>query len=119
MPVGRQVRTVVTSSRKASTPQWEQLLDSVRQEHPEVESGAMFGMPCAKVAGKAFMGSFDGGAVFKLDEPARSQALELAGSELFDPSGNRPMREWVVVGPGNRDRWPELAEAALRKVRVQ
>jgi hypothetical protein len=106
------------SSRKASTPEWEQLLASVQETHPEVTSGAMFGMPCATVAGKAFMGSFDGGTVFKLNEPARTAALDLHGSELFDPSGNRPMREWVVVRPEHQDRWTELAEAALDKVRA-
>jgi hypothetical protein len=104
------------STRKVSTPQWEQLLADVRALHPDVTSGAMFGMPCAKVAGKAFMGSFDGGVVFKLDEPLREQALALAGSELFDPSGNRPMREWIVVTAEHEDRWPQLAKAAMDKV---
>ena len=77
----------------------------------------MFGMPCAKAGGKAFMGSFDGGAVFKLDEPTRGEALGLAGSELFDPSGGRPMREWIVVSADHQDRWTVFAEAALGKVR--
>jgi hypothetical protein len=104
------------SSRKASTPQWEQLLAETRELHPDVVAGAMFGMPCAKVAGKAFMGSFDGGVVFKLDEPLREQALALAGSTLFDPSGNRPMREWVVITVEHQDRWPQFAEAAMAKV---
>jgi hypothetical protein len=105
------------SSRKVSTPQWEQLLAAVQELHPEVMPGAMFGMPCAKAGGKAFMGSFDGGSVFKLDEPTRSEALGLAGSELFDPSGGRPMREWIVVSAQHQDRWPTFAEAALDKVR--
>jgi hypothetical protein len=105
------------SSRKASTPEWEQLLAEVRDVHPDVMSGAMFGMPCAKVAGKAFMGSFGGGVVFKLDEPLRTQAMELDGSTLFDPSGNRPMREWIVVTVQHKDRWSQFAEAAMGKVR--
>ena len=105
------------SSRKASTPQWEQLLADVRELHPDVTFGAMFGMPCAKVAGKAFMGSFDGGAVFKLDEPFRGQALALDGSTSFNPSGNRPMREWVVVTREHEDRWSHFATAAIDKVR--
>lgn len=105
------------SNRKASTPHWEQLLADLRERHPEVVAGAMFGMPCAKVDGKAFMGSFDGGVVFKLDEPLRAETLALAGSALFDPSGTRPMREWVVVGTAHESRWPGLAEAALAKVR--
>jgi len=105
------------SSRKASTPQWERLLTEVLERYPDVTSGAMFGMPCAKVAGKAFMGSFDGGAVFKLDEPLRGQALALDGSALFDPSGGRPMREWVVVTMAHEDRWSQFAKAALDKTK--
>jgi hypothetical protein len=33
------------------------------------------------------------------------------------PSGRRPMKAWVVVRPEHREVWPELAEAALAKVR--
>jgi hypothetical protein len=104
------------SSRKASTPQWERLLAELLELHPDVTPGAMFGMPCAKLAGKAFMGSFDGGVVFKLDEPVRGEALALDGSALFDPSGGRPMREWVVVAAAHEDRWSRLAQAAMDKV---
>ena len=100
-----------------SSPLWQELLEQVRDEHPEVVAGAMFGMPCAKVAGKAFMGAYGGGVVFKLDPAARERALALAGAEPFDPMGGRPMREWVVVPSAHQATWPELAEAALAKVR--
>jgi hypothetical protein len=96
---------------------WQELLEEVREVHPEVVGGSMFGMPCAKVAGKAFMGAYGGGVVFKLDPAARERALALAGSEPFDPMGGRPMREWVVVPDAHRQDWPELAEAAFTKVR--
>jgi hypothetical protein len=104
------------ATQKASTPEWEALLEEVRVLHPEVSGGSMFGMPCAKAGGKAFMGSFGGGTVFSLDGDAHARALALAGSELFDPSGMRPMKAWVVVRPEHRELWPELAEAALAKV---
>jgi hypothetical protein len=102
---------------KALNPQWQELLERVRDEHPEVVAGAMFGMACAKVNGKAFMGAYGGGVVFKLDPSAREKALAMAGAELFDPMGGRPMREWVVVPAAHQADWPELAEAALAKVR--
>ena len=104
------------ATQKSSSPEWEALLDEVRALHPEVSAGSMFGMPCAKAGGKAFMGSFDGGVVFSLEGDAHARALALAGSELFDPSGTRPMKGWVVVRPEHREVWPELAEAALAKV---
>ncbi len=104
------------ATQKSSTPEWEALLEEVRALHPEVSGGSMFGMPCAKAGGKAFMGPFGGGTVFSLDGDAHARALSLTGSELFDPSGMRPMKAWVVVGPEHRELWPELAEAALAKV---
>jgi hypothetical protein len=101
----------------ASGALWQELLHDVREVHPEVVSGSMFGMPCAKVTGKAFMGAYGGGVVFKLDPDARERALALPGATLFDPMGGRPMREWVVVPSAHQAAWTELAEAALAKVR--
>lgn len=81
-------------------------------------SGRMMGMPALKAGGKLFAGYYDGSMTFKLAEPVRSQALEIAGAHLFDPSGiGRPMREWVQVPAAASDRWEELAEAALAYVR--
>lgn len=101
---------------KRSSPQWQQLLENVRETHPDVVVGAMFGMPCAKLAGKAFMGAYGRGVVFKLSSPQHERALALAGSQLFDPSGRRPMREWVVVPSDHEALWLVFAEAALAKV---
>ena len=104
------------ATSKAGSPEWDALLEEVLALHPEVSAGSMFGMPCAKAGGKAFMGSFEGAAVFSLEGEAHARALALAGSELFDPSGKRPMKAWVVVRPEHREVWPDLAEAALAKV---
>jgi hypothetical protein len=104
------------ATARTSPPEWDRLVEELREGHPEVVRGAMFGMPCAKTGGKAFMGFYDGGAVFKLGDAARDRALALDGSALFDPMGGRPMKEWVVVPPSHREVWPELAEAALAKV---
>ena len=102
----------MTDVRKGSTPAWEHLVSDLVDENTDVARAAMFGMPCLKIGGKAFAGSYDGGAVFKLPEPARSEALALAGAELFDPSGQRPMKEWVVVPPAYAARWPALVRVA-------
>jgi|tagenome__1003787_1003787.scaffolds.fasta_scaffold20082750_1 hypothetical protein len=98
---------------------WTELLDHVRETHPEVVSGAMFGMPCAKAGGKAFMGWYDDGVVFKLDQEPRERALELPGAHLFEPMAGRPMREWVVVPAEHDQSWPQLAEEALTKIRAR
>src|SRR5204863_440971 len=64
--------------------------------------------------GKATSGFWKGSMVFKLtDEGNREQALALDGAERFDPMGDRPMHEWVVVPASHSDEWPRLAEDAL------
>jgi hypothetical protein len=98
---------------------WTDLVDHLRETHPDVVSGAMFGMPCAKAGGKAFMGWYDGAVVFKLDEAPRERALELSGAHLFEPMAGRPMREWVVVPAQHDQSWPELAEEALTKIQAR
>jgi len=80
-------------------------------------AGKMFGMPCLKSNGKTFAGFHEGAMVFKLAVPRHTEALALAGSRLFDPSGRgHPMREWVEVSAEHASQWFELARAALAYV---
>src|SRR5579859_3305383 len=44
------------------------------------KSGAMFGMPCLKINGKAFAGFYQGAMVFKLAGPAHGVALAITGA---------------------------------------
>ncbi len=105
------------TAKKASTPEYEAFANALAKKHPKVEPSAMFGMPCLKLAGKAFAGSFDGGVVFKLDEDAREGALALKGAKLFDPSGKgRPMKEWVVVPRAQKKLWASLGAKAMHYV---
>ncbi len=107
----------MANPKKASSPQYEILAETVRDEHPDIEPGSLFGMPCLKAGGKAVIGSFGGGAVFKLDGDAHTEALALSGSVLFDPSGKgRPMKAWVVVTSNHEDQWPALATSAILAV---
>ncbi len=84
---------------------------------PGVARSQMFGMPCLKVNGKAFVTLVQDVVVFKLPEADRARALELPGSVLFDPMGNgRKMKEWVQVPLAQAQAWEGLADAACRYV---
>ena len=98
---------------------YDEICDDLAARDPSVELGQMMGMPCIKSDGKMIAGfsRWNGpGMVFKLpDESAHAEALALEGAELFDPGGRgAPFKEWVQVPPAHADRWPELAETALR-----
>lgn len=79
----------------------------------------MFGKPCFKTEeGKAFISFFENCMVFKLSGDTHKEALQLDGSELFDPSKKkRPMKEWVQVPFTYKDKWKKFAEAAFNYVR--
>ena len=63
-----------------------------------VVAGQMFGKPCLKVGGKAFIAQHKETIVFKLTGAAHTKALSQAGAVLWDPSGKgRPMKEWVAL----------------------
>ncbi|WP_248581343.1 hypothetical protein [Nocardioides sp. InS609-2] len=102
--------------KKVTSPAYDGLVDDLLTEFPDLEPGSLFGMPCLKSAGKAVIGAFDGGVVFKLAgiPDVHAEALSLSGSVLFDPSGNgRPMKDWVVVTSEHEARWAGFAATAI------
>lgn len=79
--------------------------------------GQLFGKPCFKTGGKAFICFFESCMVFKLGGDAHSEAIALKDAELFDPSKKgRPMKEWVQVPFAHKKHWKRLAAEALRYV---
>jgi hypothetical protein len=95
---------------------FDELADDVLARNGDVELTQMMGMPALKRNGKLWVGFWKGEVAFKLtDEGEREAALAIEGARLFDPGErNRPMKEWVVVPEAHADRWPQLAEQALR-----
>ncbi len=95
----------------------EELFYSVGKLVSGSEQSQMFGKPCFKIGGKAFVCFFQKEMVFKLSGEMHSDALSLDGSQLFDPSGKRrPMKEWVQVPFDYSDKWIEFAQSAAKYV---
>jgi hypothetical protein len=95
------------------TPE-ERLYQSIGQDLKGAEQSQLFGKPCFKTGGKAFISFFQNEMVFKLTGDSHTEALSLDGSQLFDPSGKkRAMKEWVQVSGHHSDKWPKFAKAAL------
>ncbi len=80
--------------------------------------GNLFGKPCFKIEGKAFVCYYEKCMVFKLFGDIHQQALSLIDSKLFDPSKKgRPMKEWVQVSYQHHQRWLDFTKEAERYVR--
>ncbi len=83
----------------------------------ESKQSQMFGKPCFKIHGKAYICFFQNEMVFKLKGEVHEVALSLKGSCLFDPSGKkRPMKEWVQIPSSHLSYWPKFATEALQYV---
>jgi hypothetical protein len=98
----------------------EQLYITIGLGLKEAQQSQMFGKPCFKINGKAFICFFQNEMVFKLTGDTHKEAINLNGSMIFDPSGkNRPMKEWVQVACAYKDQWKKFAEEALKYVRTK
>ncbi|MFL6100842.1 MAG: hypothetical protein ACJ71T_12915 [Actinomycetales bacterium] len=99
--------------------EFEDLVELLSAEDPEVKAGKMFGMPVFMRGRKAFGGPRQGAMVFKLSGDAHAKALALKGAHLFDPGDmGRPMKQWVVVPIAHRKVYEELARAAAADLRA-
>jgi hypothetical protein len=63
-----------------------------------IKTSTMFGMRCAKISGKAFIGLHMGRLVIKVG-PVRAQNMFMSRQgEPFDPGNlGKPMRDWVML----------------------
>ena len=98
--------------------QFDAIIAGMAVQDAAIAPGNLFGKPCAKLDGKAFLAFFQDDMVFKLDA-ARCQEIIAAngGCQLFDPSGKgRAMKEWVQVPLGALD-WQKMADRALAMMR--
>ncbi len=95
----------------------EQLYNAAASEVKGAVASQMFGKPCYKIGGKAFVCFFQQEVAFKLTGADHAKALALAGAKLFDPSGKgRPMKEWVQVPAAHSGSWSGLAAKAAAYV---
>jgi hypothetical protein len=91
----------------------EKLYTEIGESIKGAEQSQMFGKPCFKIKGKAFVCFFQNCMVFKLSGDDHKAAASLDGAELFDPSGKgRPMKEWVQVPFDYSKKWKSFAQSA-------
>ena len=92
--------------------EFEKITDLLASTHEGI-AGQMFGKKCIKINNKAGVALFKDFLVFKLPEKQHADAISLAGSELWDPSGKgRPMKEWVQLTMEHKEKFKEFAKAS-------
>jgi len=97
--------------------QQEKLYTEIGQALKDSVQSQMFGKPCFKINGKAFICFFQDEMVFKLMGDRHAEALSLDGSQLFDPSGKkRAMKEWVQVPYEHKEQWEKYAAESMKYV---
>lgn len=102
------------ATRREETP-FEALAERLVGAHHDVSLGRALSQPGLLVDGKLFGYFHRGALVLKL--PADLCDELVAGGCERMKSGDRVMREWVVLQPEQAERWPLLAEQALQYVR--
>jgi hypothetical protein len=101
------------SGSDQATRDFQELVELLGAEDPDVKAGQMFGMPVFMRGRKAFGGPRGDAMVFKLSGDVHAKALALKGAHLFDPGDmGRPMKQWVVVPIAHRKHYEEFARAA-------
>lgn len=82
-----------------------------------VTASQMFGKPCLKINGKAFVAQHKKAVIFKLSSPQHEKASSVKGAKLWDPSGKgRPMKEWVAIPASENKNFRAFANSALEYV---
>ena len=76
--------------------------------------GKMFGKPCLKTEKKVFAVFVIDEMVFKIGEREVNFLKEkYIGSTNWNPSGKRPMKDWLLVPSEFSEDWNQLAKQAL------
>ena len=101
---------------------WRRLADGLVAGEGGVERGRMMSSDAVKFGGKVFAfyttkGRFAGLGV-RLGRDIDVFSLGLGDWEYLSPFQSKPpMMDWILIGSGDRARWPEMARFALDMMR--
>ena len=105
------------------TDTWRALADDLVAREPGVEHGKMMSSDAVTFGGKVFAfhttkGRFEGLGL-RLGRDYDVDGLGLTTWEHLAPFKSKPpMRDWILVGAEDIDRWPDLATRALGAMRA-
>ncbi|MEQ9691252.1 MAG: hypothetical protein RLO48_16100 [Bauldia litoralis] len=116
-------KTLLTDDDNPDLAAWRHLADDLVANESGVERGRMMSSDAVKFGGKVFAfyttkGKFAGLGV-KLGRDIDVFSLGLSEWEYLAPFKSKPpMMDWILVGPKDRARWPDMARFALDMMRA-
>lgn len=103
---------------------WERLKLQLLASHSGIELGKMMAADALTVFGKVFaFHSTKGGRPglgCRIGRDADPGAFGVKDWQYLAPFKTKPpMRDWIVVGISDHEKWPEIAEFCFRKLETQ
>jgi hypothetical protein len=103
-------------STVAFNPELKEVLDTLLLQIPGVVAGRMFGYPAYYVHGKLFACIYGEGVGIKVPEKVAGSLVGRKGIVRFQPSGRKPMKEWIQI---NRKRSEDyLMDQEILKISI-
>jgi hypothetical protein len=110
---------LIIPERIPSVTKAETLFHKIAKELKSTEEKS-FGALCMKVpSGKSGAMFWREDIVVKLDGINLVRALRLKGAKLFDPMGNRPMREWAQIPFEHSKKWKKYAQISFESIKAK
>ena len=89
------------------------LFDQIGQFLTKKKRSSMFGVSCYKIGRKPFILYYDNQLVCKLFDQIHSEAVQLEGASLFNPTASdKPMKNWVQLPFTHAAKWEYFAKFA-------
>ncbi len=70
---------------------------AILPDDPRIQVRPMFGNLAGFVNGNMFIGLFGNAVLVRLSEAGRVELMEEGGTSVFEPTGGRPMKEYVTI----------------------
>jgi hypothetical protein len=95
----------------------EEFFNDLTKEIPNVKPGKMFGASCMKTPnGKSAAMFWKDHIVVKLHGDSLIEAMNLVGTQQFEPMAGRPMKEWVQIPFTHKNMWKKFAMTSSESV---
>ena len=101
-----------------STVLFNNIIDNLSSQYPEVTSGKMMSSPGIKYRNKVFAFYHANHMVFRLGKDFIPEEEGISTFNYLSPFKNKPpMKGWVEIPFVYHKKWPDLAEMALMRMK--